>query len=350
MSKEVPGVSPPGKCIYCIIEGGGAVVFPTEAAGKKGSEIYSVPAGDIAAVVGNSVSGSQLTMNKEDLVEKLADYQAVIEQVMKDHTVLPVKFGTTARDNDEVASVLLQGADRLRELLGNARGKVEVDVIAFWSKSVFEDVMKEEPDIRRARDEVAAKGKEVTLEDSVKVGRMLAEALSRRKAEHARRIVDTLGSCSLDMRRNRIVRDDMVVNIAFLIEEEDRELFDGKVVDLNDEFNDLVDFRCVGPLPPHSFSTIEISRCSFEDIEDARRRLGLDPGADLAATKEAHLRLIPELHPDRRQGDPDAAREFEELTKAYQLLNRYFYNGGTSLRKEDMESQVTVSVLEFDSL
>ncbi len=350
MSGEVPGVSATGKWIYCIIGSGKEEAFPGEGVGKKGSEIYSVPAGDIAAVVGDSMSGSPLIMNNEELVEKLAAYQAVIEGVMKDHTVLPVKFGTTVRDNDEVVSILLQGDDQFRELLSNARGKVEVDVVAFWNKSVFEDVLKEEPDIRKARDEVAAKGKEVTLEDSVKVGRMMAEALARRKAEYAGRITGTLGECSLEMRRNRVVRDDMIVNAAFLVKEEDQELFDGKVMDLNNEFNDLVDFRCVGPLPPHSFSTIEISRCSFDEIDDARKKLGLDPGADLAATREAHLRLIPELHPDRRRYDPEAAKKFEEVTKAYQLLSRYFHQGGTSLGREDVESQVTVDVLEIDSL
>lgn len=342
-------MSPPGKYVYCIIELGREETFPGEGVGKKGSEIYSVPAGDIAAVVGDSMSGSPLTMNKEDLVEKLAAHQAVVEGVMKDHAVLPVKFGTTARDNDEVAAILLKGANQFQELLANIRGKIEVDVVAFWSKSVFEDVLKEEPDIRKARDEVAAKGKQVTLEDSVKVGQMLAEALASRKADYARRIIDTLGNCSLNMRQNRIALDDMIVNTAFLVKEEDQGLFDGKVMDLNNEFGNLVDFRCVGPLPPYSFSTIEISRYSFEQIDDARKKLGLDPGADLANTKEAHLRLIPKLHPDRRKADPEAAKGFQELTKAYKLLSRYFYHGGASLSREDVESQVTVNVLEIDN-
>jgi len=343
-------MSPSGKCIYCLIESGKEEEFAEEGVGEEGSAIYSVSAGGIAAVVGDSMSGSPLTMNKEELVKKLAAHQAVVEGVMKGHTVLPVKFGTTAMNNDEVASILLQGANQFRELLNNIRGKVEVDVVAFWNKTVFKDVLEEEPDIRKARDEVAAKGKEVTLEDSVKVGQMLAEALASREAEYARRIMGTLGDCSLDMRQNRIARDDMIVNTAFLIKEEDQKLFDDKVMDLNNEFNDLVDFRCVGPLPPYSFSTIEISRCSFEEIDDARKKLGLDPGADLAATKEAHLRLIPKLHPDRRQADPEAAKEFEEVTKAYQLLSRYFHQGGTSLNREDVESQVTVNVLEIDKL
>jgi hypothetical protein len=339
-----------GKHVYCIIESGEEERFPIEGVGGEGSDIYSVPAGDIAAVVGEDMTGSPLTMDKKEIVNKLVDHQSVVEEVMKDHTVLPVKFGTTARDNDEVISILLQGAGQFRRLLDNIRGKTEIDVVAFWSKKIFEDVLREEQEIKEVRDMVASHEKDVSLEDSVKVGQMVAEALAVRKAKFAYKIINTLGNYSLDMRQNRIARDDMIINTAFLIERENQDVFDEKVMKLNDDFNDRVDFRCVGPLPAYSFSTVEVSRYSFEEIEAALQKLGLDSNADMSAAKEAHTRLIPQLHPDKRQNDPEAARKFEEVTKAYQLLNRYFHQGGKSLRKEDVESMVMVNLLEIDSL
>ena len=335
--------------IYCIIESEKEENFPGEGIGEKDSEIYSVPAGDIAAVVGESMPGLPLTMRKEELVGKLATHQAAVEQVMKKHTVLPVKFGTTARDNDEVASNLLRAADQFRGLFDYIRGKIEEDVVAFWSKKALEDLLREKPEIETAKDGVSARGKKAPLEDVVRVGQMIAVALAQRKKECARDIIDCLKQCSLDMRRNRIARDDMILNAAFLLREGDQKLFDNKVVELNDRFEDRIDFRCVGPLPPYSFSTVEMSRFSFEEIDAARKRLGLGMSAEPAAIKEAHLKLIPKLHPDGGQSDPDAAREFDEASKAFQLLSRYCGTGESSFNREAVEKEILIKVLEIDN-
>ncbi|MBU4174833.1 MAG: GvpL/GvpF family gas vesicle protein [Actinobacteria bacterium] len=337
-----------GRHIYCIIESGKEEQFPGEGIGENGSEIYSVPAGDIAAVVGESMSGSPLTMRKEELIKKLAAHQSVVEHVMKKHAVLPVKFGTTARDNDEVASILLRAADQFRGLFDYIRGKIEEDVVAFWSKKALEDLLREKPEIKKARDEVSAMGKNAPLEDVARVGQMIAAELAGRKEKCVGDIIDCLKECSLDMRRNRIARDDMILNAAFLLREGDQKLFDDKVVELNDRFEDRIDFRCVGPLPPYSFSTVEVSRFSFEEIDAARKRLGLGTSAEPAAIKEAHLKLIPKLHPDRRQSDPDAGREFEEASKAFQLLSRYCGTGEASFNREDVEKEILIKVLEIE--
>jgi len=54
---------------------------------------------------------------------------------------------------------------------------------------------------------------------------------------------------------------------------------------------------------------------------DLYQRLGLKRGADQAEIKKAYRSLAKQLHPDRNTDNPDAAKRFSEVTRAYDLLS-----------------------------
>ena len=54
---------------------------------------------------------------------------------------------------------------------------------------------------------------------------------------------------------------------------------------------------------------------------DLYQRLGLKRGASEAEIKKAYRSLAKQLHPDRNQDNPNAAKRFGEVTAAYDLLS-----------------------------
>lgn len=52
---------------------------------------------------------------------------------------------------------------------------------------------------------------------------------------------------------------------------------------------------------------------------EAYRRLGLEPGADEAAIRQAYRRQVKDVHPDRADGNEEAFREVKE---AYERLSK----------------------------
>ena len=54
---------------------------------------------------------------------------------------------------------------------------------------------------------------------------------------------------------------------------------------------------------------------------DLYQRLGLKRGASEAEIKKAYRSLAKQLHPDRNKDNPDAAKRFGEVTRAYDLLS-----------------------------
>jgi len=62
---------------------------------------------------------------------------------------------------------------------------------------------------------------------------------------------------------------------------------------------------------------------SFEEIDEARRLLGLGEVADLNEIKAAYRRLSHRYHPDLRNGDEDTREAMIKLNRAYELLEDY---------------------------
>ncbi|MGA1792279.1 MAG: J domain-containing protein [bacterium] len=76
----------------------------------------------------------------------------------------------------------------------------------------------------------------------------------------------------------------------------------------------------------------------FEDLDEARKRLGLDERATMAEIKRVYHRLAKRYHPDRNQRHTmDGQREMKEINDAYQLIMEYCKIYRYSFLKQDFE-------------
>jgi hypothetical protein len=81
--------------------------------------------------------------------------------------------------------------------------------------------------------------------------------------------------------------------------------------------------------------------------DDPYRKLGLDPGADEAAVRQAYRRLAQLHHPDHNGGSPEAARRFEEIHAAYLgILRRRAAAAPTRSETEEAELSARLAALE----
>ena len=116
----------------------------------------------------------------------------------------------------------------------------------------------------------------------------------------------------------------MIVNIAFLVDKDKREDFDKKVEELDAKFNAKLNFRCIGPLPPYSFYTLEIKKLKFEEIDWAKRKFEISN--DIISKdeiKKAYKWQAFSAHPDKNPDNPCAEKEFNEVNKAYKIITDY---------------------------
>ncbi len=78
----------------------------------------------------------------------------------------------------------------------------------------------------------------------------------------------------------------------------------------------------------------------FEEIDRARRILGLGEEAKISEIRSAFHRLARSFHPDStQQGSPENRDKYKEITWAYTLLLKYCQNYRFSFREEDVKRQ-----------
>ena len=265
-------------------------------------------------------------MRKDKLAMFLVRHQKAIEKIMGlGHTIIPMRLGTFAKDIEEVRCVLACGHSIIKDVFNKISNTIEIDITAVWGD--FNSAIKEageDEEIKEFKERLLASPEGVTVDDQMKIGLMVKEALDRIREGYSKRIRSSLKSVSHDFKAHELMDDKMVANIAFLIDKRKQIKFYKKVEELNAEFNEKLNFRCVGPLPPYSFYTLEVKTVKNEEIDWAKKRLGvLDNIINKDELKKAYRRQVFSVHPDRNPDNPCAEKEFDEVNKAYKIIADY---------------------------
>lgn len=341
-----------GKYIYGVIDGGQGEQFPLDGVVRFATglgeavetpqcdidreQAHTISWRDISAVVADAPVVDYLAMPKGDLARLLVRHQQVIERVMARHTILPFRLGTVADNDEQVRQILARGHRTITDTLQKAQGAVEIDVTAtIGDFSSFLRHVADMAEIGQLKRSLSHMHAGVTVEDQMKVGMLVERHASEKKQEMSTEIHWALNHLAEDCKDHDLMDDKMVLNSAFFVRRDRQGEFDNQVEQLNAQFDDSLDFRCVGPLPPYSFYTLEVRVTDFEEVDWARRQLGLSgDSTTVDAIKKAYRRLALTCHPDKNPGVPDIEQKFADMSRAYRLLLDYSQAFGEVVQEE----------------
>ena len=244
-----------GKYIYCIIELNHYQSFGPLGIGERGDELYTVWFKDIAAVVSNSPI-KRYSISRENTLA----HEKAIEEVMKKHTVLPVRFATIAEDEEKVKKILEKEHDKFKDLLDKMKDKKELGLKAMFKEDViYKDILEKYENIRVLKEKLAALPPEKTYFQRAKIGEMVEAALEKEKEIYREDILETLSPLALEVKTNNTYGERMIVNAAFLVERHKEAEFDQRVQELDATYGDKMKFKYVGTLPPFNFINLTIN-------------------------------------------------------------------------------------------
>ena len=313
----------PATYVYAVIPCERRVSFEVAGMDDDHDEVHAIPNGGLAAVVGASPLADYRGLKRDQAVRYLLTHQRVVEAVMHDFPVLPLGFGSVLPDESWAYRLLDQGAPLFRTTLDRVAGRVQMELVVLWNlQQVFAEIG-QEAHIVQLKQQAAARPPQETQVERVAVGQMVHASLQQRRAALQEHIVHALRQIAQDVLLNPAMDDSMVANVALLLDQAGREALDRLLATLDRESEGRLLFRCVGPLPPYSFATLEVDLVSFQAVEQARRLLGLAERVASREIKHAYRQLAAEQHPDRNRQDPQAEARMAELTQGYKLLSRY---------------------------
>ena len=241
-----------GKYVYCIIEAAEPLGFGPVGIGADPSEVYTVHYKNLGAVVSDAPL-EVLDSTRENVLA----HERVNETVMREHTVIPMSFGTIFKTREDIVELLRSAAEAFGDVLNKMQNKLEFGLKVLWDRDqAVREVESEDEDISRLKKEISGQ-KGPTYFARMQYGRLVDAALHARSERYVAVVLDDLRDVSVASRINKPIGDKMIMNAAFLISRDQEQAFDAKVKSIASRFDKLT-FKYTGPWPPYNFVNIRL--------------------------------------------------------------------------------------------
>lgn len=220
--------------------------------GLEGAPLFSVSHRDIVAVA------SPLTADQVSVTEaNLWQHEEIVEALMVDRAVLPVRFGTVLADESALQDVMVAHYADFVADLDRVRGRVELGLRVLWDS-----------------DEQGSRGARATpvafrLQEQGSRGDGRAYMMARLEEERQRRawreraetlatkLHTPLAERAVDSTHEVLVTTRFLLKAAYLVERGEVTAFQREVKALNAAYPELR-FLCTGPWPAYNFVNVKL--------------------------------------------------------------------------------------------
>lgn len=281
---------------------------------------YTIPFQGLSGVVSPAHLDFSQKLPKEVLIKSLIQHQKFLEELMKTYDVIPFKFGTSLKDENDLTHLLKFHYETFKRLLSDYKNQCEISLSAVWinQQSVFDELLLKDQKLAELKEKIQENS---LLEDRVKLGKKLQESLLSNNERVALEISQGLTPISVKTFSHEKVNDFMLYHVSHLLPKNGLPKFYEALEKLNQTFQGKIQFRAVGPLPPYSFATVHVNVIPATQIKEAHHILGIHAPTGFSEIKKAHQQLAAEHHPDQ---NPKNVKKFEEVRGAYRLLSQCY--------------------------
>jgi hypothetical protein len=203
---------------------------PPRRRGLAQAPLDSVREGELLAVISRHVHPPG-----EPALDALWVHERVVERLMLDRAVLPMRFGSKVPDDESLREVLAYRQESFAAALDRVRGRVELGVRAMHREPPDPPSVTAPP--------TAASGREY----------LLGKLRDGHRAEHAAALLhEPLSALAADARRQTTRGPDEVLRASYLVERTLLPRFRTEVERLQRTHPEVA-VLCTGPWPPYSF-------------------------------------------------------------------------------------------------
>src|SRR5439155_18125810 len=147
--------------------------------GSEPSDVHTVNHKDLAAVVSDTPMGVH-----DPTRENVLAHQRVNETVMKEHTVIPMSFGTVFKTKDDIVELLKSAYDAFGDVLTKMQNKLEFGLKISWDRDlVVREIESDDEDVRRLKSEISSQSGS-TYFARMQYGRLIDAALQQRSEQY----------------------------------------------------------------------------------------------------------------------------------------------------------------------
>jgi hypothetical protein len=213
--------------------------------GDPARELRVLAAGPLAVVASDAPEG--LRAKRRDLLS----HQRVMDRLLRDGAVLPMRFGMVAPDDDQVVSAVTADADRYSARLTELDGCREYNVkVTRAEDDLLRQILEDVPEARRLSE--LARAQPADHARKVALGEVLANEARARQESDAREIAAGLEPRAV-RRSGAEPTGSYFLNASFLVSGAKADEFTRAVEEEARRRGESYGFTLNGPLPPYSF-------------------------------------------------------------------------------------------------
>jgi len=236
--------------------------------------LFVIPYTDVAALVryvpeeefGEAVLNERMKDVKW-LENQLWAHEKILEQVMKEQTIIPLKWGTIFRSQQAVQRILEDQHSVIRELLEKLRGRQEWTVRVYLQRERLNEIAKaQDPQIQRLATQVSklSEGTAYLMSERIKLltkeagQRMLEAVLQEFLNQLTKNVEDSAVSDPVGGTSNPDGQE-LVFQRVFLVAGEKLQGFSDAISEAAKKWRQQgFEIHQVGPFPPYYFSHLEL--------------------------------------------------------------------------------------------
>lgn len=239
-----------GWYVYGIIE---PDLEPTEAAAGVGdppARVDRVASAGVAALVSEIATDQPLGS-----IDDLMAHQRLLDALVLDAPVLPMRFGAVLDSSDAVVHELLEPhEEEFKRALDELRDTVQYVVRARYREEEFiREVLASDQRARQLRDAIAGQPEESTQDHRIQLGTIVSQAVEANRAADTGKLLELLEPIGIATAQRDPTHEMDAAHVAVLIATEREDELTDALTDLAEEWSDRAEVRLLGPMAPYDF-------------------------------------------------------------------------------------------------
>ena len=241
--------------------------FGSPGIGGRNDKVFTINYDGLAAVV----SKTPLVIY-DPIRENCLAHNRVIEEVIKNHVMIPASFGTIFRTERDIKELLDDAAEELKGLTKKLGNRKELSVKALWKKDALKDLLNRYDDLRQLKQEIEKIPPEKSYKLRFRLGSMVEQVKAAEGNILSRDIYERLKKHSTASRMGAPIGDRMIMNASFLVDQNQEKDFQVELDRLEEKYREKVTWIFTGDWAAYNFVKVRMEvrhgrkRCKQERV------------------------------------------------------------------------------------
>jgi hypothetical protein len=187
-------------------------------------------------------------------IEDALHHMRVLEKIMEQATVLPIRFGTLAESLDELKKMIRRNEFAIKKELYRLKDKYEVGVKGYWRKEKIVAELKREKDY-----DVLLEQAKNDPQSGIELGQRVEAIVNEWRNKIEARYHPKLAEIATESTLGETMSVEMIYNGSFLVKpEQDRQLKERLLEIADQKLEQRFEFNYTTKLPPYNFVKLNL--------------------------------------------------------------------------------------------